>query len=64
MSGFNQNKYIQGYIKEKYVRKEVAFKKEDWSTKIEPKLKKDNTSIKQIILDYVDGKLKKEETDD
>ena len=63
MSDFNQNKYINQYVKENYTRKEVRFKKEEWANKIEPKLKKDNTSIKQIVLDYVDGKLKKEEED-
>lgn len=63
MSEFNQTKYIQKYNKEHYIRKEIAFKKEDWEKQIEPKLKKDNTSIKQIVLDYVNGTLKKEEKD-
>lgn len=63
MSAFNQTKYIQKYNKEHYIRKEITFKKEDWEKQIEPKLKKDNTSIKQIVLDYVNGTLKKEEED-
>lgn len=58
MSEFNQIKYNQQYNKEHYKRKEIVFRKEEWE-QIEPKLKKDNTSIKQIVLDYVDGKLKK-----
>lgn len=62
MSEFNQIKYNQQYNKEHYKRKEIVFKKEEWE-KIDFKLKKDNTSIKQIVLDYVDGTLKKEEKD-
>lgn len=63
MKEFDENKYKQDYNREHYKRKEIVFKKEEWE-QIESKLKKDNTSIKQIVLDYVDGKLKKEETDD
>lgn len=62
MSEFDQNKYKQGYNKEHYKRKELVFKKEEWNN-IEKVLKDNDTSLKQIILDYVNRKQKKEEKD-
>lgn len=62
MKEFNENKYKQEYNREHYKRKEIVFKKEEWE-KVETKLKNDNTSIKQVVLDYVNGTLKKEEKD-
>lgn len=62
MTEFNQNKYIQEYNKEHYKRKELVFKKNEWDN-IEKVLKENNTSLKQIILDYVNKRQKKEEKD-
>ena len=64
MTKFNQNKYINQYVKDNYIRKEVSVRRVQWFNTVEPKWKKDRISLKQIILDYIDDKLKREEIDE
>lgn len=49
---FNPIKYKNQYRKYNYVRKEMVFRQDEWQ-KIEDYLKKNNTTLKKIILDKI-----------
>ncbi len=52
---FNRSKYIAQYKKEHYKRKEIMFKEDEWK-EVEKKLKEKNTTLKQVVLDFVNKK--------
>lgn len=59
---FDKNKYDNQYVREHYIRKEIRFKPEDWK-QLDEKLKENNKTIKDVLFDFANIKLKKEETD-
>lgn len=55
---FNKTKYKNDFKRQHYVRKEICFKKKEY-VEVEEYTQKNNTTLKQIILDNV----KKERND-
>lgn len=51
----DSTKYKNEYKKKNYIRKEIVFRKDDW-IEIEKILSNHNTTLKNIIYDYI-GKL-------